>query len=186
MPVHGGSGKEKQTFVFWLSLCTQAVLERVPWQSLPRQRPSLQSFPLRTTPWMPWHCLKWGKDSFSPLHTPGAAGGWNCLLLLRQNWGPFCPLPAKRQLGPSLEPGNPHLSVLQPLGYKQVSSKKQHADCDDGTKHAMARGDTNQSQAHTENQQRERDKGENSLGKATSPFQSTLGSKIQMCCSYLA
>lgn len=119
MPVHGGSGKEKQTFVFWLSLCMQAVLERVPWQSLPRQKPSLQSFPLRTTPWMPWHCLKWGKDSFSPLHTPGAAGGWNCLLLLQQNWGPFCPFPAKRQLGPSLEPGNPHLSVLQALGYKR-------------------------------------------------------------------
>lgn len=50
----------------------------------------------------------------------------------------------------------------------------------------MAQGDMNQSQAHRENQQRESDKGENSLGKATSPFQSVLGSKIQMFCSYLA
>ena len=41
-------------------------------------------------------------------------------------------------LGPSLEPGNPHPSILEPLGYEQVSSEKQHTDYDNGTKHAMA------------------------------------------------
>lgn len=64
---NGGSGKEKQTFVFWLSLSTQAVLGTIPWQSLPRQKPSLWSFSLRTTPWMSWHFIKWAKDCFSSL-----------------------------------------------------------------------------------------------------------------------
>lgn len=99
--------------------------------------------------------------------------------------GTLLPLPCKETAGAFSGAWQPP-SFCSAGPWLQASSKKQHADCDDGTKHAMARGDTNQSQAHTENQQRERDKGENSLGKATSPFQSTLGSKIQMCCSYLA
>lgn len=174
---NGGSGKEKQTYVFWSYLCTQAVLKTIPWQSLGKG-PASNHFPSG----QPLGCLGTslsGAKSVSPLctYTEQQEAGTACFSCNRTG-DPSAPALQRDSWGLLWSLATHIFPFCSPLATSKCPPRS--------SKHAMARGDMNQSQAHRENQQTGRDKGENSLGKATSPFQSTLGSKIQMFCSYLA
>lgn len=164
-------------FCFWLSLCTQAVLETkamaVSSQAKAQLLASLKSFPHRTPPWMPRHSCKVRQRLFRLPALIASGSKLKQPAFSPIGFGILPPLSWREPAGAFSGAWQPHPSILEPLGYEQVSSEKKHSDYDNGTKHAMAGGAMNQSQAHTRNRYREGEKEENSLGK-THPLSKVL------------